>query len=48
MSHTYTLEDEQKGDALIGSKEKRAEEDNEDENNAKMPKESLIPKEAAE
>jgi hypothetical protein len=42
-SQTYTLENEQEGETLSGTKEMRAEEDNEVENTSKMPKGSLIP-----
>ena len=45
-SRTYTIEDEQKGDTLSGTKEMRAEGGNENKNSSKRPKGPLPPNEA--
>ena len=43
VSQTYTLEDEQEGETLTGTKDMRAEGDNEKEDSSKRPKRSLTP-----
>jgi hypothetical protein len=42
VSQTYLFEDEQEGDTLIGTKEMRAEGNNENKNNFKRPKGSML------